>query len=154
MKNMFSEIIGIIKKSLFRRKMLIDNDEGKIALKGLYKILIVDDQTSIRESIRLTLGIKYKDLYVKDAVDGKQALSSLAQEDFDLMTTGIRMPNVNGIELLEKIKGNYPKMKRIVITAVNSEDVKQKAKQLGAIEYILKPFDVEGLLKLFEKLRR
>ena len=154
MKKLFSGIINKIIKGIFRHKILIDKDKDKVDLKGLYKILIVDDEISIRESIRLILGIKYKGLYMKDAVDGKQALSILAQEQFDLMTTGIRMPNMNWMELLEKIKVKYPKMKRIVITAVNSDETRQKAKELGAIEYILKPFDIKELLNIFEKLRR
>jgi two-component system response regulator YesN len=168
MKNMFHLIINRIKNSLYANKILIDNNEnkvalnesksdpneGKIDLKGLYKILIVDDFSGVRESIKIILEIKFKNLYVKEAVDGKHALSVLEQEQFDLMTTGIRMPSMDGIELLEKIRGKYPNMKRIVITAVHSEEVKQKAEELGAIEYILKPFTVNELLNVFEELRR
>jgi len=129
----------------------INNEEKRNGPRGLYKILIVDDQITILEAFKLILSKQY---FTQYAGNGKHALNILKQQTFDLLITGIRMPTMDGIALLGNIQGKYPKMKRIVVTALKAEEVERRAKELGAIEYILKPFDVQPMLDVIEKLRQ
>jgi len=102
------------------------------------KILVVDDELGPRESLRMILKDDYE---VETAANGKQAINCLEQIEYDLAILDIRMPDVNGIELLENIKENKPATEVIMITAYASIDTATKALRSGALDYLIKPFD-------------
>ena len=136
-------------------KKIVDKENRKADKsynKGRLKILAVDDQFIIIESFKLILGTLAN---VKCAVNANQALSILKKEKFDLLTTGINGPRVlEGLFLLECIKGKYPKMKRIVISAVIDPKVIKTAKEYGASKYIIKPFNVKEIFALAKRIAR
>lgn len=115
------------------------------------KILIVDDELSIRESFSLILGDKYKLLL---AASGEAALKHAASQQIDLAYLDIRMPGLNGLETLRRLKEIDPQIEVIMVTAVNEVQKASEAIKHGARDYIIKPFDVEAIQKMTENLLR
>ncbi|MEJ2729924.1 MAG: sigma-54 dependent transcriptional regulator [Deltaproteobacteria bacterium] len=113
-------------------------------------IMIVDDEKIVRESLFhwfTKLGHT-----VEKASSGFEALETLEKNPFDLLFVDIRMPEMDGIELLEKVKTEYPETIVIIITAYGSIETAVKAMQLGASDYLLKPFKPDYLSLVMEKV--
>lgn len=117
----------------------------------MHKILVVDDELSIRESFSLILEDKYK---VLQAASGEAALKNAADQKIDLVYLDIRMPGLDGLETLKMLKNIDPDLEIIMVTAVNDVQKASQAVKLGAREYIVKPFDVNNVLKLTEQILR
>jgi len=113
-------------------------------------IMIVDDEMIIRESF-LHWFEKYGHK-VETAASGFEALEKLEGIPADLMFVDIKMPGMDGIELLEKVKQEYPDTIVVIITAYGSIDTAVKAMKLGASDYLLKPFKPEQLFLVMEKI--
>jgi len=107
------------------------------------KILIIDDDRSIRKGLSLILGDKYG---VITAKDGAEALKLFPEERPDIVLLDIGLPEIDGVEVLKRLKGSSPDATVIMVTAV--EDVKTivKAIKLGAYDYLVKPIDSQELL--------
>ena len=113
-------------------------------------IMIVDDELIIRESFLQwfkKLGHK-----VETAASGFDALEKLESVSFDLLFVDIKMPGMNGIELLGKVKEEYPDTIVIIITAYGSIDTAVEAMKMGATDYLMKPFKPEQLSLVMEKV--
>lgn len=107
------------------------------------KILVVDDEQIIRESISYILK---KDGYsVSEADNGREAYNKLLAESFDLVITDLEMPEMKGIELLERITKMSPETSVIIITAYGSLDTAIAALRAGASDYTLKPIEFDEL---------
>jgi DNA-binding NtrC family response regulator len=117
----------------------------------MHSILVVDDELSIRESFSLILKEHYK---VKLAASGEAALKIITDQSLDMVYLDIRMPGLNGLETLQKIKEIDPDLEVIMVTAVNDVQKAGQAVKHGAREYVVKPFDVEHILKLTEQILR
>jgi DNA-binding NtrC family response regulator len=115
------------------------------------KILVIDDEMSIRESFTLILEGKYK---VVTAASGEGGLKFATDQKIDLAFLDIRMPGLNGLETLARIKKIDPTIEVIMVTAVNDVQKASEAIKLGARDYIIKPFDVEAVLKMAENILR
>ena len=113
-----------------------------------FKILVVDDDDSIRT--RCVQLLKRKSYAVKGASDGSQALFAIAKEWFSLVLADIRMPGINGIDLLKKIKETSPDTEVIMLTGYGTVENAVEAMKLGAYDYVTKPFDMDRLLKIVE----
>jgi DNA-binding NtrC family response regulator len=113
-------------------------------------IMIVDDEMIIRESF-LHWFEKYGHK-VETAASGFEALEKLERIPADLMFVDIKMPGMDGIELLEKVKQEYPDTIVVIITAYGSIDTAVKAMKLGASDYLLKPFKPDQLSLVMEKI--
>ncbi len=112
-------------------------------------ILIVDDEEKQRMMLEKILdGETYS---VKTAADGKDALENLKERDFDIVLTDQRMPEMTGIELLEKIKSKAPGVGVILMTAYGSTSIAAEAMQKGAADYLTKPFEKEELIIVIDK---
>src|SRR5512136_3432974 len=95
--------------------------------KNFKKVLIVDDEETLKWSMSKSLS-KDKDKYeVIIANNGKEALTLLKDNKIDLVISDIRMPDINGLDLLVKIKKEYPETKVIIMTAYGSPDVQKEA---------------------------
>jgi len=113
-------------------------------------IMIVDDEKIVRES--LFHWFNRLGHHVEKASSGFEALERLEKNPFDLLFVDIRMPEMNGIELLEKVKTEYPETIVVIITAYGSIESAVKAMQLGASDYLLKPFKPDYLSLVMEKV--
>ncbi len=113
-------------------------------------ILIVDDEKIVRESF-LHWFKKYG-CKTEAAASGPEALEKLERYPFDLLFVDIKMPGMDGIELLGKVKQQYPDSIVIIITAYGSIDTAVKAMKMGAADYLLKPFQPDQLSLVLEKV--
>ena len=111
-------------------------------------ILIVDDEEKIRHILRLNLQHKYNILL---AQNGSEAKSYLEHETVHLVLTDLRMPDMNGLDLLKHIKKSYGSIPVIIITAFGTIENAVQAMKLGAYDYIIKPIKIEELELLLEK---
>jgi len=113
-------------------------------------IMIVDDEKIVRESLfHWFTKIGH---YVEKASSGFEALEKLEKSPFDVLFVDIKMPAMNGIELLEKVKTEYPETIVIIITAYGSIESAVRAMKLGASDYLLKPFKPDYLSLIMEKI--
>lgn len=114
------------------------------------RILVVDDEEIIRDSLSYILQEEgYK---VDSAVDGADALEKMADKEYDLVFTDLKMPKISGIELLEEISSNKSSTFSIVITAYASIDSAVSALRIGAYDYIVKPLDFDYVLMKVKRL--
>lgn len=113
------------------------------------RILVVDDEQIIRESISFIL--KKEGYTVDEAENGKVAYQKVVSETYDLIITDLEMPEMKGIELLERVVRINPQTAVIIITAYGSLETAIAALRAGASDYILKPIEFDELLV---KLRR
>ena len=105
------------------------------------KILVVDDEQSLREVLSIML--KRAGYAVTIATDGEDAVELLQREIFDLVITDLRMPKVDGMEVLKAVKSASPETVVLIITAFASADSAVEAMKQGAYDYLTKPFQVD-----------
>jgi DNA-binding NtrC family response regulator len=108
-------------------------------------ILVVDDDPGVRESFRLILEDHYD---VLDVPDGPSALDVVRASPIDLVLLDIRLPGMDGIEVLERIKAIDERVEVILVTAVKTVRTAVAAMKLGAFDYLTKPFEEDELLSL------
>jgi DNA-binding NtrC family response regulator len=114
------------------------------------KILVVDDELSIRESLK---GWLQQDGYqVEAAASGREALTRNAANRFDIMLIDVKMPEMNGLTLLKKVKENDADIAVVMMTAHGAIQDAVEAMKLGAHDYLLKPFNLEEFSITIEKL--
>jgi CheY-like chemotaxis protein len=113
------------------------------------KILIVDDDLGCRESIRLSL--ESKGAITQQAESGDDAFVILKNNSFDLITTGIRMPGMTGIELIKNIRVRDIRTPIIVITGSTTLGVVTRCAKFGVKDYVARPFEVDDLINTAEK---
>ena len=111
-------------------------------------ILIVDDDPGIRESFRLILEEHYE---LIEAGDGRQAIEIVRTSDIDLVLLDIRLPEMDGIEVLERIKALDDQVEVILVTAVKTVRTAVAAMKLGAFDYVTKPFEEDDLLSVVRR---
>lgn len=107
----------------------------------MYRILVVDDEKIERTGIRFLLKQIPEKFEIAEAVNGKEALLWLEEKEADILMTDVKMPFMNGIELLEQVSKLYPKMKTMVFSGYGEFEYARQAMRFGVAEYILKPVD-------------
>ena len=115
-------------------------------------IMVVDDEKIVRESFQHWF--EKIGHHVEAAASGPEALSRLAKAPFDLMFVDIKMPDMDGIELLEKVKSEYADTTVVIITAYGSIETAIQAMKMGAADYLLKPFKPDQLTLVMEKINQ
>ena len=108
------------------------------------KILFVDDETIIRKSFCVSL--KHLGYIPDGASSGEQALTMLQQETYDVVVTDLRMPGIDGIQVLREAKKRYPEIVVIVLTGYGDIHTAINSLRLGADDYLHKPCDTEELV--------
>jgi two-component system response regulator PilR (NtrC family) len=110
------------------------------------RALVVDDEPDIRDLLSITLGRMA--IEVETAADYASALRHLAGNRFDLVLTDMRLPDGNGLDLVEWVQVNRPGLPVAVITAHGNVEAAVRALKLGAFDFISKPLDLAALRKL------
>ncbi len=115
------------------------------------RFLIVDDSASIRQLV--TFALNDAGYEVVAAVSGEQAVSLLSGNRFDMVITDLNMPEMDGIELIKKIRGtaDCKFIPIIMLTTEAQDDMKRQGKDAGASGWIVKPFSPEQLLNVVKK---
>lgn len=115
------------------------------------KIMLVDDAAFMRTTIKNCLTkAGYENLL--EASDGQQAVETYQKEKPDLVIMDITMPNMDGIQALQAIKASDPSAKVVMCSAMGQETMVVQAIQLGALDFIVKPFKPDRILKTVEKI--
>ena len=113
------------------------------------RILIADDEADI--ALILKLQLEDAGFKTSRARDGIEALELLAKERFELILLDIKMPRIDGLQVLQRVRSDYPEMVAIMMTAHGSETIAVEAMKKGAADYITKPFSTDDLLKRVER---
>jgi len=114
------------------------------------RILVVDDEDALRTVLSAELeGEGYK---VSSAADGSEAITVLKSQPFDLILLDIKMPNVDGFEVLKYVKENHPATKVIMLTGFADLKNAIESKKLGAEDFVSKPYDLVDLLTTVERV--
>ncbi|MBI4245343.1 MAG: sigma-54-dependent Fis family transcriptional regulator [Planctomycetes bacterium] len=113
------------------------------------EVLIVDDEKKICESIARVIG--EEGISFDISYSAEEALLLLSKKEYDLVLCDIRLPNMDGISLLERIKATYPSLRVIIITGYASIETAIKALRLGAYDYVIKPFSPEEINKAISR---
>jgi two-component system response regulator PilR (NtrC family) len=115
------------------------------------RVLVVDDERSMRELLAIVL--QREGYEVRTAENGQTAIATLEREPVDLLICDIKMPDMNGVEVLRAAKRIDQDMVAMMVTAFASTQTAVEAMRLGACDYLSKPFDVDELrMKVREKL--
>ncbi|PSQ79388.1 MAG: Fis family transcriptional regulator, partial [Bacteroidetes bacterium QS_1_63_11] len=107
-------------------------------------ILVVDDEASIRRTLREIL--EYEDFDVEEAVDGEEALSALRENAYDLVILDVKMPKIDGMEVLETIADEGYEVPVLMISGHGTIETAVESTKLGAYDFIEKPPDLNRLL--------
>ncbi|MEA2059884.1 MAG: sigma-54 dependent transcriptional regulator [Thermodesulfobacteriota bacterium] len=114
------------------------------------KIMIVDDEFVVRESLYHWFSREGYD--AETASNGEEALTKLEKSNFDVLFVDMKMPGMDGFEVLEQVKQIYPDTVVVIMTAYGSIDSAVKAMKTGALDYLLKPFKPDQLALVMEKI--
>lgn len=115
----------------------------------MHKLLIVDDEWMIREGLKKT--VPWGDWHIEvagTAKNGSEALGFLQELSVDILLTDIRMPKMNGLELIERCKQQFPAMKIVLLSGHDEFSYAQKALRLGVSDFLLKPTDFNELKRV------
>jgi len=112
-------------------------------------ILLIDDDPGIRETLRRVLVDEGHSVAVEQR--GDAGLARASTEDFNVVITDLKMPGVNGLELVRQLHAARPRLPIILVTAFGTTETAIEATKFGAYDYVLKPFDVPELLDLVRK---
>lgn len=110
------------------------------------KILIIEDEAAIRRVLVKIISEENASYQVDEAEDGLVGLEKIMKEDFDLVLCDIKMPKMDGVEVLEKIKKIKPEIPVVMISGHGDLDTAVNTMRLGAFDYISKPPDLNRLL--------
>ena len=108
------------------------------------KVLLVDDEKEFVES--LSERLELRNLEADVAYDGEQALEALKEGKHDVMVLDLRMPGIDGIEVLRRVKKTNPDIQVVVLTGHGTDKDEEQAKKLGAFAYMKKPIEIDHLI--------
>lgn len=111
------------------------------------RILVIDDELGPRESFRMLLKDRYD---VQTAASGAEGLARLAESPFDLVFLDVRMPDMDGVQVLRGVREQWPDLPVIMVTAYAAAEVTEEILALGVLDCLIKPFnrrDVERLVQ-------
>ncbi len=120
----------------------------------MVEILIVDDEKIERNGIRFLLKQQGIQAQIREAVNGQKALEALAQQSADILLTDIKMPFMDGLQLVEKAVALYPEMKMVIFSGYGEFEYARKAMKAGVNSYILKPVDPEEFRITLEQVMK
>lgn len=117
------------------------------------RVLIVDDEIELRKAVQAILETSTEDIQWEfaEAGTGKEALSALERQEFDLVLMDVRMPEMDGLEALKKIKENDPRTFVVLMTAHTNFRDAVEAIKIGAYDYVEKPFQPDQMLRIINK---
>jgi CheY-like chemotaxis protein len=113
------------------------------------KVLLVDDEKEF--VLTLSERLQMRDLAPAVAYNGEEALSILKEEEPEVIVLDLKMPGIDGIEVLRKVRKEHPEVEVIILTGHGSEKDRELCMQLGAFAYLEKPVDIEELSKTMKE---
>jgi DNA-binding response OmpR family regulator len=115
------------------------------------RVLLVDDEPELVQTLAERLRMRNVDTAV--ALSGEEALSSLKHDEPEVMILDLRMPGMDGIEVLRRTKKDHPTVEVIILTAHGTERDAALTRELGAYAYLEKPMEIGHLMKVVQAAR-
>ena len=113
------------------------------------KVLIADDEVEFASTLVTRLQLRNFDTSM--VTTGEEALKAVAKQQPDILLLDLKMPDLDGFEVLGRLENNYPNMKVIILTGHGSFDVGHEGMKLGAYDYLMKPIDLKLLTQKIEE---
>jgi DNA-binding NtrC family response regulator len=113
------------------------------------KLLLVDDEKEFVTS--LAERIKMREMGSDIALNGEEALQLVNDQVPDVMVLDLKMPGIDGMEVLRRVKKAYPDVQVIILTGHGSEKDEKDARRLGAFDYLQKPVDIDKLVQYIKR---
>ena len=136
---------------MYHRSDLSKKDRGDVPS----KILLVDDEQEFVQT--LSERLQMRDMGTAVVYDGRAALDHVQRDEPEVMIIDLKMPGIDGMELLKQLKQTCPKIQVIVVTGHGCEEDKKKCMDLGAFSYMQKPVDInllcENLKTAYKKIK-
>jgi YesN/AraC family two-component response regulator len=114
-----------------------------------YRVLVVDDEEEFVSTLVERLELRAID--AEGVTRGADALELLQKREFDIILLDVKMPGIGGLEVIRRIKAAHPKTEVILLTGHSSAEAVEEGMNAGALEYLMKPVDIEDLIRLFKK---
>jgi len=108
------------------------------------KVLLVDDEETFVQT--LSERLKMRDLKSDTVFDGTQAIDFVNENEPDVMVLDLKMPGIDGMEVLRRVKKMYPKIQVIILTGHGTDRDEEESRRLGVFDYLKKPVDIEELV--------
>ncbi len=112
-------------------------------------VLLVDDESEFVDTLQERLMTRGIDAQV--AYDGEEALGLVAKSPFKVVVLDLKMPGLNGLQVLEKLRANHPTLEVIMLTGHGSVHERQSAEKIGIFAYLPKPQNIEVLVSFIRK---
>jgi len=116
------------------------------------KVLLVDDEREFVQT--LSERLQMRDMGTAVVFDGEEALSALQDEEPEVMVLDLKMPGIDGLEVLRRVKAEHPDVEVIVLTGHGSKEIERTCLELGACAYLEKPVDMEVLTRTMKEAYR
>lgn len=113
------------------------------------RVLVADDE--IEFATTLSIRLKMRDFETTVASSGNEALEKIDSEDFDVVILDLKMPDLDGLEVLARLRVNHPKLPVIILTGHGAFEAGREGMELGAFDYIMKPADLNLLTVKIEE---
>ena len=116
------------------------------------RVLLVDDEVEFLET--LIKRMQRREVDVDGVGSGEEALTILQENPVDVVVVDVRMPDMDGIEVLREVKTRHPSIEVIMLTGYANIEVAVRGMELGAFDYLMKPIDIDELLYKIEDAHR
>ncbi len=123
--------------------------DGESSAELRIRVLLVDDETEFVDTLAKRLAAR--DYQVHVAYDGDQALQAVGDHDYDVMVLDLKMPGMDGIEVLQRIKEAKHTVEVVILTGHGAAEEEHAARALGAFEYLHKPADINELVDAIQR---
>lgn len=121
----------------------------------MYSILLVDDEVAMRQTLKtITPWQEYGFVVVAESDNGREALEKLEEDIPDVIITDIRMPYMDGIEFIQKVREHYPTIQLIILSGYDEFSYAQAAVRYDVAEYVLKPVSVENMKEILSRTKK
>ena len=143
-----------MKKSSPRKDEVVPEATGGVTdtTSQTLRVLFVDDEEDFVRTMAERM--EMREVGSDVALDGEQALEMLQEEVPDVMVLDLRMPGIDGMEVLRRVKKQYPQMEVIIMTGHGSDKDEAEARRLGAFDYLRKPVDINHLMEIVREAGR
>jgi CheY-like chemotaxis protein len=128
--------------------MNVQGESRRTATEHHSRILLVDDELSLGKGLQMVLTDEGHTVDL--ALNGRSALDTFGKKDFDLVVADLRLPDIDGMEVVKQVKSSRPDVGVIVITGYSTVSTALNAMKLGAFDYLPKPFTTDELMESVE----
>ena len=116
------------------------------------KVLLVDDEQTFVQT--LSERLQMRDLENETVYDGEQALSFVDDKEPDVMVLDLKMPGIDGMEVLRRVKKKFPDIRVIILTGHGTDRDEEESRRIGVFDYLKKPVDIEVLVSRIKAAHR